>query len=236
MKKLIKYDIKVFGAAVVFYIVSIDERQQKGGCSFKAKTGLTIVSDFLDTDEIGNYLCLGEDGRLPNLGLQVIDCNNNEDAIIYKDMAIASLAEWEANGGFDECKAERWKPKDGDKYWKVSSGEIDYDIAGSNCKRDEGCYLHGNVYKTDAEAIASANRQKAIVFINDLIKNDNDEWVYEEGFSYCAIERCCIGYVVNDFRAINTPLIMVKAKNDSILTSIIENHKDKLDLIFGVKK
>lgn len=85
--------------------------------------------------------------------------------------------------------------------------------------------------------IAAFERQKAITFINDLIEKDNDGLAWEpikSKYYYIYYQYTSKEYSISRYENVLDCGVLIKAKNKSIIEFIIENHRDKLDLIFGV--
>ena len=249
MKKLIDYKLEVWGNTVLFQVLKMDESQiyKKSGPGFlfKSSSGLWIKSCNAPELADGVVFLWGDENGYNDV-VVVRKFENSIEAKEYVNKVNIVIDEWEVNGGFDECKP---KPKpasisemyDDDISFVYLIDSTAGEVREVKNNQARSYVLHANklglAFLDYEVAKRQLERMEAIAFINDIIKKDNDGWMLTHGedtYYWISYRYRDQFYRCTDWRQYNNCSPIIKAKNEKIINFIIENHLDKLDLIFGV--
>lgn len=242
---MIKYRLAVWGTTVIFQIAEMDESQRGEEAPFAefAASNEFMVCAGTRPEIMGDTVWLrGADKELDNVIAQ-LDFPTGADAKAYAAKVRVALDEWIFNGGFEERKPKmgRWKPEHAEQYWFRLAKGVPHTDRWADTARDEGCYAIGNVYKTQEEAEAASEKQKAIVRVNDAIDIANEGWVPDWSNLDEAKYGICYYHKEREFRTcdhynVQRDNTFACCKSDEVANKIIAAHEADLKIIFGVEK
>lgn len=160
--------------------------------------------------------------------------------IIDGEVTEVTQQDWQAFEAWRKEQAKDW-PQGGDDYWFIDAeGDVDEDMWSSDgLALDTGRKSIGNIYRTEAEALAQVEKLKAKARIDKYIADNGlafvPDWKEVVGKKWVIHYKCVSGYFAPEcFVALYYATDHVFA-TEAHAIQVIDNCTDDLKTLFGVK-
>lgn len=158
--------------------------------------------------------------------------------IIDGEVTEVTQQDWQAFAAWRQEQAKGW-PQSNDRYWYITGGGDVDDATFNNRIVDEAYIAIGNIYRTEAEALAQVEKLKAKARIDKYIADNGLAFVPDWGNAAQMKWETYYNHVFTGFRVQCCYEFQYSGGHyyatDEHAQQVIDNCTDDLKTLFGVK-